>query len=78
LSKFKERPKTGLTVEVRNGDFNGALRKFKKRVAQDGILMEYKEKQHYQKPSEKRAKAKAAGKARARKEQRKRLMEEGY
>lgn len=78
MSKFKERPKTGLTVEVRNGDFNGALRKFKKRVAQDGILMEYKEKQHYQKPSEKRAKAKAAGKARARKEQRKRLMEEGY
>lgn len=78
MSKFKERPKTGLTVEVRNGDFNGALRRFKKRVAQDGILMEYKEKQHYQKPSEKRAKAKAAGKARARKEQRKRLMEEGY
>ena len=77
MSKFKERPKTGLTVEVRNGDFNGALRRFKKRVAQDGILMEYKEKQHYQKPSEKRAKAKAAGKARARKEQRKRLMEEG-
>ena len=60
MSNFKDRPKSGLTVQVRNNDFFGALRKFKKRVSQDGILMEYKEKRYYTKPSEKRAKAKAA------------------
>ena len=31
MSKYSnDKPKTGLTVEVRNGDFAGALRKFKK------------------------------------------------
>ena len=78
MSNFKDRPKSGITVQVRNNDFFGALRKFKKRVSQDGILMEYKEKRYYTKPSEKRAKAKAAGIARQRKEERRRMLEEGY
>ena len=78
MSNFKDRPKSGLTVQVRNNDFFGALRKFKKRVSQDGILMEYKEKRYYTKPSEKRAKAKAAGIARQKKELRKRMLEEGF
>jgi small subunit ribosomal protein S21 len=56
--------KQGLTVEVRNGDFNYALRKFKKKVQEDGILQELRERQHYVKPSEIRKKAKAAGRAR--------------
>ena len=64
MSKYSnDRPKTGLKVEVRNGDFAGALRKFKKKVALEGVLIEYKEKQHYEKPSLKRKKAKAAGRA---------------
>lgn len=54
----------GLTVEVRNGDFNGALRRFKKKVAEAGIIQEVRERQEYTKPSAKRAKAKAAGRAR--------------
>ncbi len=78
MSTFKDKPKSGLTVQVRNNDFFGALRRFKKRVSQDGILMEYKEKRYYQKPSEKRAKAKAAGIARQKKEDRRRRLEEGY
>ena len=78
MSKFKDRPKGGLTVLVRNGDFNGALRKFKKRVSQEGILMDYKAKQYYEKPSEKRARAKAAGIARQKIELRKRMLEEGF
>ena len=78
MSKFKDRPKGGLTVLVCNGDFNGALRKFKKRVSQEGILMDYKAKQYYEKPSEKRARAKAAGIARQKKELRKRMLEEGF
>jgi small subunit ribosomal protein S21 len=56
--------KSGLTVEVRNGDFNYALRKFKKKVQEDGILQELRDRQHYVKPSEVRKKAKAAGRAR--------------
>ena len=56
--------KQGLTVEVRNGDFNKALRIFKKKVQQEGVIQEIRDRQHYVKPSEKRAKAKAAGRAR--------------
>ena len=54
----------GLSVEVRNGDVNFALRKFKKKVAEDGILQELRNREFYEKPSIKRAKAKKAGIAR--------------
>lgn len=70
--------KKGLTVEVRNGDFNYALRKFKKKVAEDGVLQEIRERQHYVKPSEVRKKAKAAGRARWLKKLRKREQDFGY
>ena len=56
--------KRGLTVEVRNGDFNFALRKFKKKVAEDGIVQELRQREAFEKPSIKRAKAKKAGRAR--------------
>jgi small subunit ribosomal protein S21 len=56
--------KRGLHVEVRNGDFNFALRKFKKKVAEDGILQELRQREAFEKPSIKRAKAKKAGRAR--------------
>ncbi len=60
----KDKEKKGLYVEVRNNDINWALRKFKKKVQEDGLLQEYKERQFYTKPSEKRKRAKAAGRAR--------------
>ena len=56
--------KRGLSVEVRNGDVNFALRKFKKKVAEDGILQELRQREFYEKPSITRAKAKKAGIAR--------------
>lgn len=59
--KFEKR---GLSVEVRNNDINFALRKFKKKVAEDGILQELRNREFYEKPSEVRAKAKKAGRAR--------------
>jgi len=58
-------------VEVRNGDFNGAMRRFKKKVQEAGIIQEIRERQHYVKPSEVRKRAKAAGRARWLKKQRK-------
>jgi len=66
----KDSKTTGLTVEVRNGDFNKALRLFKKKVQEAGIIQEVRERQEYVKPSEKRKRAKAAGIARWKKKQR--------
>jgi len=63
---------------VRNDDFTRALRKFKKKVADSGILQEHKERKYYTKPSEKRKKAKAAGRARWLKKQAKDLRERGF
>ena len=68
----------GLTVEVRNGDFNGAMRRFKKKVQEEGIIQEVRERQAYVKPSEVRKKAKAAGRARWLKKQRKQEQDRGF
>ena len=54
----------GLRVEVRNGDFNKALRIFKKKVQEAGIIQEVREREQYVKPSEQRKRAKAAGRKR--------------
>ena len=54
-----DKPKAGLTVEVRNGDVTKALRIFKKKVAEAGIIQEVRDRQEFVKPSKKRARAKA-------------------
>jgi small subunit ribosomal protein S21 len=58
----------GIYVEVRNDDVNFALRKFKKKVQDSGILQELKEREAYEKPTTKRKRAKAAAKARWKKQ----------
>jgi small subunit ribosomal protein S21 len=58
------REKQGLKVEVRNNDINRAWRKLKRLMQDEGILQEYRDRKHFTKPSEKRARAKAAGRAR--------------
>lgn len=68
----------GITVVVRNNDFNGALRKFKKKVQEAGIIQEVRRRQEYVKPSEIKRKQKAAGKARWLKKQAKEKLERGY
>lgn len=55
----KDWDKRGLRVEVRNNDINGAWRKFKRLVANEGILKEVRDRQHYEKPSVKKRRAKA-------------------
>lgn len=54
----------GIAVIVQNGNVDAALRKFKKKVQEEGIIQEVRSRQEYVKPSEKRRKAKAASKAR--------------
>lgn len=49
----------GTYVEVRNGDMNRAMRRLKKIVTTENILREVKEREHFEKPSLKRKKAKA-------------------
>ena len=78
MRRKQEQIKQGLLVEVRNGDFAFALRKFKKKVQEDGILQELRERQHFEKPSETRKKAKAAGRARWLEKQRKQADERGW
>lgn len=63
----------GLEVKVRGDgphDFAKALRKFKRKVADSGILQDLRDKEFYQKPSAKRREAKKAAIARHRREQR--------
>jgi small subunit ribosomal protein S21 len=45
---------TRVSVEVRNGDINKALKVFKKKVAESGHLDELKERRYFTKPTTKR------------------------
>jgi len=45
---------TGSRVEVRNNDFGKALRRFKKKMAEDGILQELRSREFYQSKGTKR------------------------
>ena len=54
---------TGLRVEV-DGNFDKALRIFNKKVQNSGLIREVREREHFEKPSSKRKKAKALAKKR--------------
>ena len=54
----------GSKVEVRNNDINRAWRKLKRRLQDEGVMQEIRDRKHFIKPSEKRARAKAAGRKR--------------
>ena len=57
----------GNSVTVTNDNVEKAMRKFKKKVLESGLLRELKERETYEKPTTKRKKAKAAAKNRWRK-----------
>jgi len=76
-NKPKEQPK-GLCVEVRNGDVNKALRIFKKKVQEAGIIQEVRERQFYEKPCNKRNRKKKAAINRHKKALAKRQQDLGY
>ncbi len=56
----------GLTVEVRNGNVEQAIRKLKKMVMKTGLMNEIRERRYFISNTEKRLKAEAAGRARHR------------
>ena len=73
-----ERPKQGLTVEVRGDDITKALRILKKRMQNEGIFNEMRERVSFQTRSEKKRLAKAAGRRRWLKNREKEMEQRGY
>jgi len=58
----------GLFVEVKDGNINQALRKFKNKVDDSGLLEDVKARMFYEKPTTERKRKKGAAKARWRKQ----------
>jgi len=58
----------GVVVFVKDDNLEKALRKFKKKVADSGLLQNLRERETYEKPAVTRKKAQAAAKNRWRKE----------
>ena len=67
-----------IKVKARGGEtVEQMVRRFKKLCEKDGLTKEVKRRQHYEKPSEKKARQKAEAVRRARKLARKRAQREG-
>ena len=58
----------GRSVIVADGNVEKALRKFKKKIAESGLLIELRERETYEKPTTTRKRRKAAAKNRWRKQ----------
>ena len=74
----KEREKDGMTVEVRNGNVDKAIRILKKKLIADGFFQEMRERTFYESKGTKRRKAKAAATRRYKRKMQKRKEELGY
>ena len=64
-------------IVVRDNNVEQALRALKKKMQREGTFREMKRRNHYEKPSEKRARQKAEAIRRARKLARKKAIREG-
>lgn len=63
MAQVRDPKEAGLSVTVRGDsphEFMKALRKFKRKVNESGIIQDFRDKQYYEKPSDKRRKAKKA------------------
>jgi small subunit ribosomal protein S21 len=61
-----------MQILVRENNVDQALRALKKKLQREGVYREMRLRKHYEKPSEKRARLRAAAVSRARKADRKR------
>jgi small subunit ribosomal protein S21 len=66
-----------MQILVRENNVDQALRALKKKLQREGVYREMKLRRHFEKPSEKRAREKAAAVRRARKLERKRQERDG-
>ena len=67
-----------ITIQVRNGNLEQALRVLKKKSQKSGILKELKARHYFEKPSEKKRRKKKEGIANYKKKQAKLLRTRGY
>jgi small subunit ribosomal protein S21 len=74
MSKF-ENKFSGSTVYVKEGEpFEKALRRFKKKIQDSGLLQELRDREFYEKPTTTRKRKKSAAKNRWQKELRKQAL----
>jgi len=66
-----------MQIIVRDNNVDQALRALKKKLQREGVYREMKLRRHYEKPSEKRARERAAAFRRARRLERRGLGREG-
>jgi small subunit ribosomal protein S21 len=67
MTYFKPKPIRGCSVIVQNDQVDKALRKFKKKITENRLLEELKERAHYEKPTTERKRKRGAAQARWRK-----------
>ena len=67
-----------VTVVVKNGNVDRAMRTLKKKLQKEGLLRELKQRQYFEKPSAKRARKKAEGIKRYQRNERKKIEQRGY
>jgi small subunit ribosomal protein S21 len=67
-----------VTVVVKNGNVDRAMRTLKKKLQKDGLLKELKQRQYFEKPSAKKARKKAEGIKRYQRNLKKKMERLGY
>ena len=67
MSYYKPKLIRGCSVVVQNDQVDKALRKFKKKIQESGLLEEIKSRQHFEKPTTERKRKRGAAQARWRK-----------
>lgn len=67
-----------ITVEVRKGNVEQAMRVLKRKVQKEGIVKELRERQSFEKPSEKKRRKRKENIANVKKEKKKLERQRGY
>jgi small subunit ribosomal protein S21 len=67
-----------ITVQVRNGNLEQAMRVLKKKVQKEGIIKDYRAKSVFEKPSERKRRKKKEGIANFKKKQKKLRQQRGF
>lgn len=67
-----------MKIEVRNNNVERAMRILKKKLTEEGVFNELREREFYMTKGEKRRRAKNAAKRRAERDLKKRMEKEGY
>ena len=67
-----------MKIEVRNNNVEKAMRILKKKLTEEGVFNELREREFYMTKGEKKRRAKNAAKRRAERDLKKRMEKEGY